>query len=130
MSKVNLTQSQIEFVKFLLVGGLNTAFVFFVYSFFLLLGFHYAFASLLGTILGIIFNFKTTGTLVFQNTKNGLIFAFFGVYCVVYFINVLCLKVFNYYNINLYFAGFVLLLPMALLSFFLMKSFVFGEKNV
>lgn len=119
-----------KFIRFLLVGGLNTAFGYFIYSLFLFFGFHYALASLFGTVFGILFNFKTTGVLVFQNKKNSLIFSFFAVYVFLYGLNVIGLKIFDYFNINLYIAGFVLLLPMALLSFFLMKRFVFGEKNV
>lgn len=119
-----------KFVKFLFVGGLNTLFGYSIYSLFLFFGFHYALASLLGTVLGILFNFKTTGFFVFKNKDNTLVGRFFVVYLFVYIINVGFLRLFEFFNINLYIAGFVLLLPMALLSFFLMKRFVFsGDKN-
>lgn len=124
-----LQRDKIQFIKFLFVGCLNTAFGYLMYSLFLFIGFHYALASLLGTILGIFFNFKTTGGLVFKNKNNFLIFKFFAVYSIVYTVNVTSLKIFDYFNINLYLAGFILLFPLALLSFILMKRFVFGEKN-
>lgn len=118
------------FLKFLIVGGLNTAFGYFMYSLFLFFGLHYTIAALLGTILGILFNFKTIGILVFKNKDNRLFFPFLLIYAFIYFINVLFLKIFDYFNINLYLGGFVLLLPLALLSFYLMKIFIFGENYV
>jgi len=119
-----------RFIKFLFVGALNALFGFSMYSLLLFMGFHYTLAVLYGTILGILFNFKTTGHLVFGNKSNRLIFSFIAVYAVVYALNILGLRVFEHFNINLYLAGFVLLLPMALVSFCLMKKFVFGGKNV
>ena len=118
-----------KFVKFLFVGGLNTAFGYFIYSLFLYIGFHYALASLFATILGVLFNFKTTGIFVFQSRDNKLLVSFFMVYAVVYGLNIVCLKVFDLFNINLYMAGLVLLLPMAVVSFILMKRFVFKKES-
>lgn len=119
-----------QFIKFLFVGGLNTLFGYGIYALFLALGFDYAIAVFGGTLLSVLFNFKTTGMLVFKNKNNGLIFKFFGVYFFVYILNTLSLSVFNYFNFNLYLAGFVLLFPMALVSYYLMKKFVFGENYV
>jgi putative flippase GtrA len=119
-----------KFIKFLFVGGLNTIFGYLIYSFFLFIGLNYVLATLLATIAGVLFNFKTTGVLVFKINDNKLLWKFFGVYAVVYALNIFFLSIFNHLNINLYIAGFILLLPMALVSFYLMKRFVFGEKNV
>lgn len=119
-----------KFAKFLLVGVLNTLFGYGIYLLFLFLGCHYSVAAFMGTVLGVLFNFKTTGLLVFRNKNNKLIFNFVYVYVFGYIVNVLCLGIFNFFNINLYIAGGFLLLPMALLSFLLLKKFVFGEENV
>lgn len=113
------------FIKFLFVGGLNTLFGYGVYALFLKLGFYYTSAVFWATVLSILFNFKTTGYLVFKNKNNRLIFNFLGVYLIVYLVNIFCLKLFDLFSFNLYFAGFILLLPMALLSFFLLRTFVF-----
>ena len=64
------------FVKFVLVGILNTAFGYLVFALLLFLGLHYTLAVILSTIAGVLFNFKTTGTLVFKNHNNKLIFKF------------------------------------------------------
>src|SRR5208337_3079145 len=94
---------------------------------FLFLGLHYSLASLLGTILGVLFNFFTTGRIVFNNRNNLLIWKFISVYVVIYLISLLFLSIINYYNGNLYIWGFLLLGPMAVIAFLLNHLFVFNE---
>jgi putative flippase GtrA len=53
-----------RFVRFLLVGVLNTIFGYFLYGTLILIGLDYKLAVLLATILGVLFNFQTTGRLV------------------------------------------------------------------
>jgi len=107
------------------VGGLNTVFGFSVYSIFILLHLHYVLAALLGQICGIMFNFKTTGTIVFKNKDNRLIFRFFAVYLVTYLITIGLLKLFSIYGVGSLVAGAIIILPIAFLSFLLNKRFVF-----
>ncbi|MBQ2644221.1 GtrA family protein [bacterium] len=114
-----------KFIKFLFVGGLNTAFGYGVFAFFIFLKFHFAIASFLSTVLGILFNFKTTGIIVFKNHDNKLIFRFLGAYVIIYLLNILFLKIFKIMYVNMYLAGFILIFPMAVVSFILMKKFVF-----
>jgi hypothetical protein len=40
------------------------------------------------TTIGVLFNFKTTGSFVFFNKRNRLIFQFIMVYIIVYFANI------------------------------------------
>lgn len=116
-----------QFIKFLFVGVLNTAFAYVMYAAFLFVGCHYALAALLSNILGILFNFKTIGGLVFGNKNNRLIFKFFGVYAVGYLANVGGLTLLNAAGLsNMYAAGLILTLPVALLTFWLNKTFVFN----
>ena len=61
------------FIRFLLVGALNTAFGLGLYCFFVYIGLSYKIAVLLSTVLGVLFNFKTIGSLVFKNKNNHLI---------------------------------------------------------
>lgn len=119
-----------KFIKFLFVGGLNTAFGYGIFALFIFLKFHFAVASFLSTVLSILFNFKTTGTIVFKNNDNHLIFRFFGVYGIIYVLNVLGLKCFKFFDFNMYLAGFIMIFPMAVVSFILMKKFVFVSKKV
>ncbi len=115
----------IQLIRFLVVGGLNTVFGFSVYSIFILLHLHYVLAALLGQICGILFNFKTTGTIVFKNKDNRLIFRFFAVYLVTYLITIGLLKLFSIYGVGSLVAGAIIILPIAFLSFLLNKRFVF-----
>lgn len=116
-----------RFFKFLLVGGINTLFGYSLYAFFIFLNFHYSLAVLFGTVIGVLFNFKTTGKIVFKSSDNSLLFKFVGVYAVTYVINVSCLKVCDLFKMNMYFAGAILILPVALVSFMLQRRFVFTE---
>jgi putative flippase GtrA len=117
----------IQILRFLIVGGLNTIFGYTLFAVFILLQLHYVLAALLGQICGILFNFKTTGALVFKNRENRLIFRFFGVYGVTYLITIGLLKIFDYYGIGSLVAGAIILLPIAFLSFLLNKRFVFNR---
>ena len=108
-----------QFLKFLLIGGLNTLFGYSLFALFIFLGIHFTLASLLSTILGILFNFKTTGGFVFQNKNNRLIYRFFVVYTVVYLLNIALLKLLNSNGFDLYFAGAIITLPLAIVTFLL-----------
>ena len=119
----------VRFIRFLFVGGINTLFGYLVFSAFILLQVHYAIALLLATILGILFNFFTTGRIVFRNNDPKLIIKFFGVYGITYLIGLLFLKIFDSYHVNLLIAGAILLLPNAMLSYLLNKVLVFRVKN-
>jgi putative flippase GtrA len=115
----------VRFIKFLFVGVLNTIFGYSAFAFLIFIGLHYSLAVLIGTIAGILFNFKTTGSLVFKSRDNQLIYRFVSVYVLIYVINVFALIIFNDYEMNLYLTGGIMILPMALLSFVLNKKFVF-----
>jgi putative flippase GtrA len=82
-------------------------------------------AALFSTLCGILFNFKTTGTIVFRNKNNWLIFRFFGVYLFTYLINIGLLDLFEHFGVGPLVAGAIIIVPVSLLSFFLNKKFVF-----
>lgn len=113
------------FIKFLFVGGLNAIFGYSIYAILIYLRLHYSLATFMATVFGVLFNFKTTGRLVFRSKNNRLLFKFIGVYVIIYIINIAALKVFNSFKIDMHLAGAALLLPMAVLSFILSKNFVF-----
>jgi len=118
-----------QFILFLLVGLLNTGFGYGLFALLIFLKVHYALASLLSTFLGILFNFKTTGVIVFKNSNNILIFRFFLAYGITYLAGLLFLYITNYFAISNYIAGAVWLLPGAIISYFLQKSIVFCYKE-
>ena len=119
----------VKFIKFLVVGGINTLFSLVVYLILVYFGIHYILASLIATVLGILFNFKTYGTLVFKNKDNSLILRFFLVYTITYIIGISCLKLMLIIGLNKYTAGLILTIPNALLGYFLNRRFVFNRKT-
>lgn len=114
-----------KFIRFLVVGGLNTLFGYSLFALLIFSGLHYSLAVFVSTALGVLFNFKTTGSIVFKHNNNALIFKFVLGYCVVYALNVGLLKVLNLLGFNMYAGGAMLLLPMALVSYFLNSRLVF-----
>lgn len=116
------------FIKFIFVGMLNTIFGYGIYLFFLFIGINFAIAALISTILGVIFNFFTTGRLVFNSKKNYLIFRFVMVYIILYLFTISGLSILYFYGISYEIGGGIMIIPNALLSFFLNKRLVFNEK--
>ena len=116
-----------KFFKFLFVGALNTLFAYSIYAIFVTLGFSANVALFLQYILGVLWNFKTTGVIVFKNNDNTLIFKFVGSYIFTFLVNSVLLKILTVY-INDYLAQAILILPVAMLSFVIFKTFVFKGK--
>ena len=118
-----------KFVKFLFVGLINTFFGYSIFSLLIFLKLDYRFALLIATICGVLFNFKTIGTLVFETKSNRLIVRFFAVYLLTYLLNIGSLQITNSLGINVLVAQATLLLPLAIISYFLNKRFVFNGKR-
>lgn len=116
-----------EFLRFLAVGALNALFGYGCFALLIFAGVHYTAAVLLATIAGALFNFKTTGRLVFGSSDNRRLFRFLAVYAVVYAVNVTLLKVLLLAGLGPYVGGALLVLPVALLAFILMKRLVFNN---
>ena len=124
-----LTKIPEQFIRFLIIGSINTGFAYGLYALFVFLGCHYALAVFLSTVIGICFSFKTLGSFVFDNPDNRLIFKFFSVYVICYFGNVGILKILTGLGMqNLYMAGLISSFLVALVSFFLNKFVVFRKK--
>ena len=124
-----LTKVPEQFIRFLIIGTLNTAFAYGLYALFIFVGCHYALAVFLSTVIGICFSFKTLGAFVFDNPDNRLIFKFFSVYVVCYFVNVGILKLLTGAGMQkLYLAGLISSFLVAMVSFFLNKFVVFRRK--
>ena len=122
-----------RFIRFLLVGVLNTLFGYFAFATLIIIGLNYKLAALLATILGVLFNFQTTGRLVFGSKNNKLILRFVLVYVITFLLNIEILRIVDAIDIGIeqktkmLIAGAILLLPMAVISFVFMKLFVFRE---
>ncbi len=116
-------------LRFLLVGGLNTLFGYAVFSIFISYHLPYQIAMFLATCLGILFNFKSVGYLVFNNKKNHLIFKFMLVYFLLYLVNVSLISFLSFISPNLYLNGMIAILITAVLNYFLSKRFIFKENE-
>ena len=119
--------ARMQFVRFLFVGGINTVFGYSCYALFIFLHFRYPVAMLFSTFLGILFNFATIGNVVFRKARLYLLPKFFMGYVVIYFISVFLLWAIRFFTSNDYLAGLMIVLPMAMISFFLNKYLVFRE---
>lgn len=115
-----------QFFLFLVVGVLNTAFGYGCFALLLWLGLHYGLAALLSTVLGVLFNFRTTGRLVFSSRDNGRLGRFIGVAAVIYATNLLGLRLGLMSGVGPFAMGAVLLLPLAFLSYYLQDRFVYA----
>lgn len=119
-----------KFIRFIFVGGLNTAFGLGLYLLLIWIGLSYIWATLIAHIAGILFNFVTTGTLVFENSDKRLIFKFFLNYGLTYFINIGVNKgLQSLFGMNPYFSGIGATFITALISFFILKRFVYKDKS-
>lgn len=115
-------------IRFLIVGGVNTAFGYGAYAFLLFVGFHYAAASFVGTVAGVLFNFLTTGTLVFDGLSPARLARFVAVYAATWVLNVALLAALVHGGFDPYVAGLVAIVPMALVSYLSMRGFVFAGR--
>lgn len=116
-------------VRFLVVGLLNTAFGYSIFAILIYSGMHYAFSLFFSTVLGILFNFKSMGTIVFKSNNNRLIFRFIAVYALVYAVNVILIKLLSTLGLSPYYSAGVLIIPTATLTFVLNRKFVFNLKH-
>jgi len=119
-----------RFVKFLFVCAINTLFGYSMYALFVTFGFNPSNALLISYILGVFWNFKTTGSIVFRNKDNKLIFKFFISYVFTFSVNNFFLNfLMNNLHLNKYLAQLILVLPVAVLSFTIFKTFIFVDKK-
>ena len=116
-----------EFTRFLAVGALNSLVGYGIFAALLFAGLHYSLALLLATVAGVLFNFKSTGILVFGSRDNRLLLRFASTYAIVYTVNVVALKALVAAGLDPYVGGALLILPVAALAFVLMRRFVFAH---
>lgn len=117
------------FFRFLAVGVLNTLFGYGVFSLLVWLGLLPEIALLISTVVGVLFNFTTTGTLVFRNTDRGLFLRFALVYVSIYLLNAGALRGLLWLGMSP-FLGQATIVPFSVvLTFLAMRRFVFREST-
>lgn len=115
-----------KFLKFLFVGCLNTLFGYCLYALLITIGLIANVALFFQYIIGVLWNFKTTGSIVFNNHNNRLLLKFVLSYVFTFLINSLLLNFLIKY-LNEYISQAILILPIAMLSFLIFKFWVFKK---
>ncbi len=119
-----------RFMRFILIGMLNTAFGYSLYALLIFLGLRFDLAILISTILAVLFNFKTTGTFVFNNKRNNLIIRYFCAYSIIYLLNVVLVWLMLKSNINSYLAQAFATPALVILSYTIQRDFVFKMRSL
>ena len=115
-----------QFVRFLFVGALNTLFGYAVFAGLILAGLSSTPALVITYVVGVLFNFVTTGRLVFGKNRGSLA-RFIGAYVVIYFFNLGLLKLAESAGAGPLLAQALCLPVVAVFSFLLFKFQVFRE---
>jgi putative flippase GtrA len=116
-----------QFIRFLAVGGLNTLFGYGVFSLLVLAGLAPGVALLLATLLGVLFNYFTTGRIVFASQGWGRLPGFACVYGLTFLANLWSLKGLIAAGLSPLLAQAILLPVIVVANFALNKFLVFGS---
>ncbi len=120
---------QQPFFRFLFVGGLNTLFGYLVLALLLFLKVNLPLAIFFGMVIGIIFNFFTTGKVVFQSFTRWQFIKFIFIYLMIYLTNVTMIKIVQHHQFNYYFSIVLVMIPMSFITYFLLKMVVFTKNT-
>ncbi|MEZ8100519.1 GtrA family protein [Vibrio bivalvicida] len=109
-------------VRFLFVGMMNTIFGYLVFIVCIGIGLYNSLALLLSFVIGVSFNFFTTGTLVFGNFSKSKFFPFILIYVFLYFLNLILLALLEQSIDNPMLSQLILTIPMAVISYFCLNK--------
>ena len=115
-----------RFVRFLATGGVNFAFSYSVFIAVLLLGGAPTSAVVVSWVLGVLFNFATTGRVVFGTGRVQLLPRFIGVYLVQLAANIVLLRALIGLGVAAAVAQALVIGALAIATFFALRRFVFG----
>ena len=116
-----------QLFRFGLVGMVNTLLAYGVFALLLWAGAHYALATFLGGLAGMLLGFKLTGALVFGNRDSRRIYRFATVFLILYLANV-GIQWLLHPMMNPYRGGALATLVCFLASFVLNRNFVFRRE--
>jgi putative flippase GtrA len=126
---LNANRTAAQFARFLGVGVLNTAFGYGVFYAVFAFTQSTVIAPIVATLAGIVFNFFSTGTLVFQDRRTQLIWRFILVYAVQVGTNIALLNLLSQWRIDPVIGQLVLLPVLAVGSFWGLRQFVFNART-
>jgi len=119
-----LTRTWVLFVRFGVVGLLNTAFGYVTFALLVLAGMWPGAALVAANIAGVAFNFQTSRRLVFRAAGHRLRFVI--LYCVMLALNWVALRIALRLGVSALPAQALLVLPIAAVSFLGQRIFVFN----
>lgn len=114
-----------RFLRYVLTGILNTAFGYAAYAVLILLGATPLIALTLGALIGIVFNFNTTGRLVFQQKGWNPIFRYVCAWSGLLAINWILLESLDRWGIGPLPGQAICLMAIVPLGYYVMRTFVF-----
>ncbi|MGY8903934.1 MAG: GtrA family protein [Burkholderiales bacterium] len=114
-----------QWLRFVVVGALNTLFGYGLFALLVWAGLAYPVAIGVATVVGVLFNFQTTGRMVFDGAPRSRLLRFVAVYALVYLINLAAVAVLLYWKLNIYLANALVILPLAWLAYIFQRKFVF-----
>jgi putative flippase GtrA len=124
------TENRLKFLRFLVVGAVNTLFGFVVFALLAMTTLPTGLILALSNLAGVAFNFMTTGGLVFKdlNAKRipKFVICYIGVFAIYWLLLYLLTPIFS----NRTYAMAVIVLPMALLTFYVQSKFVFNDRSI
>jgi len=131
MTAVDSLRRSLKFrpLRFLLAGGLNALFGFTVYAVAIGVGSTVGIALAISLIAGVIFNFLTTGSIVFKRLRARDFIPFVLCYGLVYLVNLALLALVRRAVPSPILAQLVVVLPIAALSYGLLSTFVFDRRR-
>lgn len=121
--------SKNSFSRFLLVGVGNSLFSYLIFSLLILMQVSVLAALVIAAIAGIVFNFFSTGGLVFRDVSVTKLPKFILAYVVVILLNYESLKLLSEIIVNPILAQAIVTPPLAIFSYFAMTNFVFKNKK-
>lgn len=116
-----------RFVRFVIVGILNTLFGLGVYALLILLSLP-VWAALIGTnVVGVSFNYLTTGKFAFSHSGTNRFPRFVSIYLISYLLNYLGVMVLMHMHLGPVVSQALLTPCMAVLTYLLQSRYVFGQ---
>ena len=113
-------------LRYVVAGGANALFGFTTYSVAIVLGLPVWSALVVANVAGIAFNFVTMGRYVFQNLVLARFPRFLACYAFVYSVNLAAMEQLSAWIPGKIIGQAILTLPMAVLSYILLRRFVFA----
>lgn len=116
-----------RFAVFLGVGSINFAFYYTMFAALHFLGASPSVAVVVATTIGVLFNFCTTGRVVFSSGNVRLLPRFVAVYVVQCIVNILFLRLLIALHVPVLIAEFIVVGVLAVFTFLALRKWVFSK---